>query len=63
MDGTGFGARLTRRKPPQKRSPARKHMIVAPGQYDLWIEPADGGRAEKLAEKIEVTAGKATVIE
>ncbi len=38
-------------------------LVVAPGQYDLWIEPADGGKSEKLAEKLDVTAGKATVID
>jgi hypothetical protein len=32
-------------------------------QYDLWTESADGGKSERLAEKIEVTAGKVTVIE
>jgi hypothetical protein len=40
-----------------------KDMVVAPGQYDFWIEPADGGKSERLAEKVEVTAGKVTVIE
>jgi Mg-chelatase subunit ChlD len=40
-----------------------KDMVVAPGSYDLWIEPADGNKAEKLVEKVEVTAGKVTVIE
>jgi hypothetical protein len=38
-------------------------MVVAPGRYDLWIEPADGGRAEKLADGLEATAGRATVID
>jgi hypothetical protein len=40
-----------------------KDMVIAAGQYDLWIEPADGGRSERIAEKVEVTAGKLTVIE
>jgi Ca-activated chloride channel family protein len=40
-----------------------KDMVVAPGQYDLWIEPAAGGKSEKLAEKVQVTAGQVTVIE
>ena len=38
-------------------------MVVAPGQYDVWIEPADGGKSEKVAETIEVTAGKVTVVD
>jgi hypothetical protein len=38
-------------------------MVVAPGQYDLWIEPADGGKSERLAEQVEVTAGKVTLVE
>jgi hypothetical protein len=38
-------------------------MVIAPGQYDLWSEPADGSKSERLAEKLEVTAGKVTVIE
>jgi hypothetical protein len=40
-----------------------RDMVVAPGQYDLWIEPADGGKSECLAEKLEVVAGKLTVVE
>jgi Ca-activated chloride channel family protein len=38
-------------------------MAVAPGQYDVWIEPAAGGKAERIAEKVQVTAGQVTVIE
>jgi hypothetical protein len=38
-------------------------MVVVPGQYDVWIEPADGGKSEKVAETIEVTAGKVTVVD
>jgi Mg-chelatase subunit ChlD len=40
-----------------------KDMAVPAGFYDLWIEPADGSRSERVAEKLEVVAGKATVIE
>jgi hypothetical protein len=40
-----------------------KDMVVAPGQYDLWIEPANGGKPERLAEKIEVEAGKVAEVE
>jgi hypothetical protein len=40
-----------------------KDMVLAPGQYDLWIEPSDGGKCERLAEKIEVAAGKLTLID
>jgi hypothetical protein len=38
-------------------------MAVAPSSYDLWIEPAAGGKSERLAENLEVTAGKATLVE
>ena len=40
-----------------------KDMVVAPGDYDLWIEPADGARAERVAERLKVEAGKATLVE
>lgn len=40
-----------------------KDMVVPPGVYDLWVEPSDGSRSEKVAEKLEVVAGKVTVIE
>ncbi len=40
-----------------------KDMVVAPGDYDLWIEPVDGGKSERVAERIKVEAGKATVVE
>jgi hypothetical protein len=31
-------------------------MVITPGQYDIWIEPSDGGKSEKVAEKINVIA-------
>ena len=40
-----------------------KDMALPSGFYDLWIEPADGGRAERVVEKLEVVAGKVTVID
>jgi hypothetical protein len=40
-----------------------RDMAVAPGSYDLWIEPAEGGKSERLGEALEVEAGKVTVIE
>ena len=40
-----------------------KDMALAPGFYDLWIEPADGSRTERVVEKVEIVAGKVTVIE
>jgi hypothetical protein len=40
-----------------------KDMVVAPGRYDLWIEPTGGGNAKRLAEKIDVAAGKLTLID
>ena len=38
-------------------------MVVPTGDYDLWIEPADGGRSERVAEGLKVEPGKATVVE
>jgi Mg-chelatase subunit ChlD len=40
-----------------------KDMVVPPGDYDLWIEPSDGGKSERVAERLKVEAGKATVVE
>jgi hypothetical protein len=40
-----------------------KEMIVSPGDYDLWIEPSDGTRSERLAERLTVEARKATVVD
>ncbi len=40
-----------------------RDMVIPPGQYDLWMEPAAGGKYERLAEKVQVTAGQLTVIE
>jgi hypothetical protein len=40
-----------------------KDMALPPGFYDLWIEPADGSRSERVVEKLEVVAGKVTVID
>ena len=40
-----------------------KAMVVPPGDYDLWIEPADGGRSERVAEGLKVEPGKVTVVE
>ena len=53
----------TRADAVQSASGYGKDMVVAPGQYDLWIEPADGGKSERLAEKVEVAAGKVAIIE
>lgn len=38
-------------------------MVVAPGKYMLFIDPAEGGRPEAIAEDIEVEAGKVIVVE
>jgi hypothetical protein len=40
-----------------------KDMALPPGFYDLWVEPSDAGRAERVVEKPEVVAGKVTVID
>ena len=40
-----------------------RDLVAPPGTYDLWIEPADNGKSECLAEKLEVVAGKVTVVE
>ena len=38
-------------------------MALPAGVYDLWVEPSDGSRSERVVEKLEVVAGKVTVIE
>jgi hypothetical protein len=53
----------TRAQAVQSTTGFGKDMVVVPGQYDVWIEPADGGKSEKVAETIEVTAGKVTVVD
>jgi hypothetical protein len=58
----GTASFATRAEAVQSASGYGKDLIVAPGQYDVWIEPSDGGKSEKVAEKVDVTAGKATVI-
>jgi len=40
-----------------------RDMALPPGFYDLWIEPSDGSRSERVVEKLEVLAGKVTVID
>jgi hypothetical protein len=47
----------------QSASGYGKDMVVVPGQYDVWIEPAAGGKYECIAEKVRVMAGQVTVIE
>jgi hypothetical protein len=40
-----------------------KDMALPPGFYDLWIEPRDGSRSERVVENLEVVAGKVTVVD
>ena len=53
----------TRAEAVQSTSSYGKDLVVAPGQYDVWIEPSDGSKSEKVAEKVDVSAGKASVID
>lgn len=53
----------TRAEAVQSTSSYGKDLVVPPGQYDIWIEPSDGGKSEKVAEKVDITAGNATVID
>jgi hypothetical protein len=59
----GTASFATRAQAIQSASGFGKDMVVPPGDYDLWIEPADGGRSERVAEGLKVEAGKATVVE
>jgi hypothetical protein len=59
----GTASFATRAEAIQTASEYGKDMIVSPGDYDLWIEPADGTRSERLAERLTVEAGKATVVD
>ena len=59
----GTASFATRAEAVQSAPGYGKDMVVAPGDYDLWIEPADGGRSERVAEGLTVEAGKATVVD
>ena len=37
-----------------------RDLLVKPGTYTVWVVPANGARAQKVAEKVKVQAGKVT---
>ena len=61
VGGCGIGHALF--QPVQVASKYGVPMAVPAGKYDLWMQPAEGGIAEKLEEKLEVKAGELTTIE
>jgi len=50
-------------KPIQSASDYKQDMVVLPGVYTVWVVPANGARAQKIAEKIRVLAGRETRVE
>jgi hypothetical protein len=47
----------------QKAARYGQDLVIPAGTYNLWIDPVDENKPEVVAEKIEVKAGKMTVIE
>lgn len=47
-------------KPVQRAKEYKTTMVVPPGFYAVWIKPDNGARAQKIADKIRVLAGRET---
>ena len=47
----------------QTAGDSRAELAVPPGDYAVWIIPASGARARRIAEKIRVQAGKTATVE
>src|SRR4029079_12354461 len=45
-------------EPIQFASEFERDMVVPAGTYDVWLKPADGSRAQRLEQKLEVAAGR-----
>jgi len=48
--------------PIQETSDYKQDLLVVPGFYAVWVVPANGARAVKVADKIRVQAGRSTVV-
>lgn len=53
---------------PKKHNPVQgtryydRDLPAKPGTYTVWVVPANGARARKVAEKVKVQAGKVTTV-
>ena len=47
----------------QAAGDTRAEMAVPPGDYAVWIVPASGARARRVADKVRVLAGKTATID
>lgn len=47
----------------QTASDTRAEVAVLPGDYAVWVVPANGSRARRVADKVRVLAGKTATVE
>ncbi|HVK10740.1 MAG TPA: hypothetical protein VM597_18375 [Gemmataceae bacterium] len=47
----------------QSASDTRAELAVPPGDYAVWVVPATGARARRIADKVRVQAGKTATVE
>lgn len=47
----------------QTASDTRAELAVPPGDYAVWVIPANGARARRVAEKVRVLAGKTATVD
>jgi hypothetical protein len=47
----------------QTAGDTRAELAVPPGDYAVWVVPATGARARRIADKVRVQAGKTATVE
>jgi hypothetical protein len=47
----------------QTAGDTRAELAVPPGDYAVWVLPASGARARRIADKVRVQAGKTATVE
>ncbi len=47
----------------QQAAGYRVNMLVPPGRYEVWVVPASGGAAERIAENVRVFAGRVHAVD
>lgn len=47
----------------QTAGDTRADIVVPPGDYAVWVVPATGARARRVADKVRVLAGKTATVE
>ena len=47
----------------QTAGDTRAELAVPPGDYAVWVVPANGARARRIADKVRVQAGKTATVE